>query len=149
MPFVKREEVELPARHEAAHAAAAHILGWYVDRVVVRRDGSGLTVYYREADLAPDREAAEQAVIAASAEAYVGWRSGRDYESDRRTVLKALDFCPDLRSQQLYHAELKRHVEEFVAGHRFRALARRVTDALIDAGGVLEGEPLSVALRRL
>jgi len=147
IPFVAREQVERTAKHEAAHAVAAHMLGWHVDRVVVRADESGKTVFYWPENCPPDRRVAERAVIAASAEAYVGWASGRDYESDRRTVREAVQWCSDPRSRDLYRAELKAYAARLVKRPRFRQLARQVTDAVIEAGGVLEGEQLRTALR--
>ena len=146
VPFVAREQVERTAKHEAAHAVAAHMLGWHVERVVVRADKSGKTVFYWPEDCPPERRVAERAVIAASAEAYVGWASGRDYEGDRRTVREAVQRCPDPRSRDLYRVELKAYAQRLVKRPRFRQLALQVTDAVIEAGGVLECEQLRAAL---
>jgi hypothetical protein len=147
VPFVPREQVERTAKHEAAHAVAAHMLGWHVDQVVVRADETGKTVFYWEANGEPERRRFEGAVIAAAAEAYVGWApAGWDYRSDRRSVRKAVQSCPDQRSQDIYRAEIETYTRQLVRRDRFRRLARQATDAVIDAGGVLEGERLREAL---
>jgi hypothetical protein len=58
-------------RHEAAHAAAAHLLGWEVTGIEVYRDGAGVTNVLAPRGLAKDERAGGHAVIARAAEACV------------------------------------------------------------------------------
>src|SRR5262249_40567513 len=89
------------------------------------------------------RKTAEFAVIAAAAENYVGWTANSaSYNGDRRVVREAVRGKP-----AEYRAHLEAEARRIVSSPRFREIAKRGADAVLEAGGVLRGEPLERALR--
>jgi len=137
------------AKHEAAHAAAAHILGWEVGSVKINPNGGGAVAeIYSPVGRTGERRASELALIAAVAEKYVGWTANRDsYNSDRRLVHEASRRAPDRQAAAAYKHDLHQRAAAFVASDRFRVIARNITDAVLVADGVLKGEALQRALR--
>ena len=135
------------ARHEGAHAAAAHILGWKVTRIHINPRSGGETKFLPPSGMAGAEKTCELAVIAAAAEKHVGWSSTPDYANDRRLVAKARELAPNQSAAAAYTRDLDWYVGELVKTSRFRGLARQVADALLESGGRLEGDPLRSALR--
>ena len=135
------------ARHEAAHAAAAHLLGWKVTKIRIHPSKGGETNFLPPSRTTGEKKRSEQAVIASAAEKHVGWSSGPDYDGDRRFVAKVRALAPNPVAAADYRAHLDWYVAELVKTPRFKALARQVADALLEAGGRLEGDRLRSALR--
>jgi hypothetical protein len=108
---------------------------------------SGYVTIYAPEGIDAEQRLAERALIAATSEAYCGWRAGNAYGSDRRQIYEAVLLCRAPGAQQLYRAALKQRAAQFVSRPRFRELARQVTDAVLDAGGVLKGDALREVLR--
>lgn len=137
------------AKHEAAHAAAAHILGWQVGKVEINPNGGGAAAaIYSPVGRTGERRANELALIAAVAEKYCGWTANRNsYNGDRRMVHEASRRAPSDRAAAAYKHDLYQRAAALVASDRFRAIARSVTTAVLEADGVLKGEALQRALR--
>jgi hypothetical protein len=136
------------AKHEAAHAAAAHLLGWNVAKIAVHDTGGGGTEIISPPDCSGTRRTHEAAVIARAAERYIGWTSHQaGYAVDRQFVRDALRMAPSSRDAHTYRVNLDSYVRDLVAQPRFKVIAKHVARALTEAGGTLSGEPLQRALR--
>ena len=67
-------DVQSTARHEAGHAAAAHLLGWEVTEVELRAEGGGSCAVRAPRDLDRSLRHRQYAVMCLAAGAHVGWR---------------------------------------------------------------------------
>jgi len=138
-------DVRSTARHEAAHVAAAHLLGWEIHGVRLKADGGGDAdvVFPRGRDRA--RRHRESVVICLAARAHVGWRRFDSDAGDRRQAYKALEnLAGDSRRARMLMDAARDEARQLAATPKFRQIAERVTQALLEQGrlGPRELEPL-------
>jgi hypothetical protein len=129
------EDREWTAKHEAAHAAVAHALGWTVESVDVV-SGQTRTVPPALQDQSLAEKDLQHAVIAAAGAAFTGAHSDGELEADR--------FAVRLRGFTRWE-EARAKAERLTAEPYVKALYERLTDALLKHDR-LEGEQLARVL---
>jgi hypothetical protein len=141
-------EVQTTARHEAGHAAAAFLLGWEVTEARLKAEGSGYCGFRSPRDLDRSLRSWQYAVICLAARAHTGWMAFPGDHGDRRNAYKALrDLDNDPRGLSSLRDAAKREAEQLAGSGRFRAIARRVAEALLERGGELNQRELEPLLR--
>jgi hypothetical protein len=96
------EDRRRTARHEGAHAAAAHPLGWEVTGVDLDPNGGGGCDILAPPSMTSERRVAERAVIAAAAQKHVGWVYGPAYDNDRKMIAEARGYARDRLAAAAY-----------------------------------------------
>jgi peptidase M50B-like protein len=140
-------DVQTAARHEAGHAAAAHLLGWQVTSVRLNADGSGFCGFHPPTNLDRSLRHRQHAVICLAGRAHTGWTALDGDKQDRRNAHKALgQIGGGTHLSEAVEAETKR----LAATPKFRTIAARVTEALLEHGRLdaSQVEPLLLAARR-
>jgi hypothetical protein len=114
-------DVRMAARHEAAHAAAAHLFGWEVTGITLHAEGGGNCAIIDPVDLDPRERAEQFAVISYAARAHTGWRHYDDDRGDRRQIRKAIErITSDPLEGQHLRATLAENAKQLVATGKFR-----------------------------
>ena len=127
-------DLERTARHEAAHAITAHLLGWRVERAVIYADGSGSCFAHAHAGLVGARRAAELVVLRYASRAALGWSPIDSYGDDDRQAWATLrEFTVGLDPVRVraLNESLRTRARQLVDTPKFGLLARRVAEALL------------------
>lgn len=123
------------ARHEGAHAAAAHLLGWEVTGAELHANGGGYCYVLAPANLDRTRSAREYAVILYVARAHAGWSASDSYASDDRQAYQAIERLIGEPAQVAATLDaLRAQADQLEASQRFRWIAGRVAAALLERG---------------
>jgi hypothetical protein len=144
------EELELTARHEGAHAAAAYLLGWEVRWIRLhtfegQSSSDGEQVGYTRV-VTPERRdatrALQYATICLAARAHIGWtaedanRNAVSYRTDRRQAWQALARVtpgePRRTGELFERAEV--YARQLANDPTFRLIAKRVAAVLLERG---------------
>jgi uncharacterized protein YciW len=144
------EELELTARHEAAHAAAAYLLGWEVTWIRLhtfeeqRNSSSGADQVGYTSVVTPERRdatrAPQHATICLAARAHIGWtaedanRNAVSYRTDRRQAWQALARVTPgepRRTGDLFE-QAQAYARQLASDPKFRAIAKRVAAVLLE-----------------
>jgi hypothetical protein len=146
------DELELTARHESAHAAAAYLLGWEVSWVRLhafegeRKSSSGVDRVGYTSVVTPERRdatrALQYATICLAARAHVGWtaedanRNAVSYRTDRRQAWQALARVTpgDPRRTGDLFEQSEAYARQLANDPTFRAIAKRVAGVLLERG---------------
>jgi hypothetical protein len=133
--------LQIVARHESGHAAAAHLLGWDVVEIELNDRGGGSCDFVAPSGLTRSRRLEHHVVILLAARAYAVDVSDGD-STDRAT---ANSLISELASLQVLPADwlkerLKRTALQLAASREFHWIASYLGDALIRRGrlGLLE-----------
>lgn len=124
------------AEHEAAHATAAHLLGWSLGPIRFYRNGDGLATMAWPKGLDGRLRRKQFAVIAYAADAQVGWTANQNtYDDDNR---KAYDGLCDITTNPLeasrLQGEMRAEARALVGTPKFKVLVRRLADKLFERG---------------
>ena len=145
-------DVQKTAEHEAAHATAAFLLDWEVTGATLRaEDGGGDCTVIHPRGLDGRTRDQQFAMICAAARAHVGWRRYDTDRGDRRMAFDALSrHVTDPRDATGLMEAASEKAKQLVATGRFRFIARRVEEALLEHGelDVIELGPLLRGARR-
>jgi hypothetical protein len=148
-------DVQRMAAHEAAHAAAAYLLGLEVTGIRLRGDGSGgclmLAPERLEKGNLDERKLLQRqfATIAYAARAHNGWTSNKQsYNGDDSQAYKALQRLTShpLDTQRLV-AEVRHEAKQLAQSERFRWIAKYVAAELLEAGGQIDERAIGPLLR--
>jgi hypothetical protein len=144
------DELELTARHEGAHAAAAYLLGWEVRWIRMhtfegQSSSDGEQVGYTRVATPERRDATralQYATICLAARAHIGWtaedanRNAVSYRTDRRQAWQALTGVTPgepRRTGDLFE-RAEAYARQLANDPMFRAIAKRVAAVLLERG---------------
>jgi hypothetical protein len=129
-------DVVRTARHEAGHAAGAFLKGWEVTEVRLNTEGGGDCEVRRPKYL--DRRLGYQqfAVICLAAKAHVGWTRHQGDRKDKWDAHKALSNLGDPNRVRVLKDAARAEAEQLAASPKFRAIARRIEEALLLKGAL-------------
>ncbi len=132
-PAAIESDINLPrtASHEAAHAAAALLLGWNAGPVWIR-SGEGSCSSERPTGR-PERLLDEQAaIILICGQRAVGWQAWPGDHDDRRAVAEIMGkYCSDPYSYPRMLAGLEGKADALIASEQFAILHRDLVSALL------------------
>jgi uncharacterized protein YciW len=160
------DELELTARHESAHAAAAYLLDWEVTWVRLhafegqRKSSSGVDQVGYTSVLTPERRdattrALQYATICLAARTHVGWtaedanRNAVSYRTDRRQAWQALARVTpgDPRRTGDLFERAEAYARQLANDPTFRSIAKRVAGVLLKRGDLSGREFNQLAAR--
>jgi hypothetical protein len=124
-------DVQMTARHEAGHVAACACLGWHVTEVRLDAGGGGYTGFQSPKDLDRRLRHQQQAIICLAGRAHTGWTYHDGDKQDRWNAHKEL---AQIGGGGQLRDTVETEVSQLAASPRFRAIARRVEEALLERG---------------